>query len=304
MKPRRIHFVAVLLLLLLPALAAAQTFTDALGREVTLDAPPRRIVAFEGSLAEAVLACGGTLAGTTEDAVSERGLALAQDTAVIGTVKNPSLELTAALEPDLILLSADSSAHLALEGALSALGLPYAYVSFDTYGEYMELAGVLCALLGREDLLAQQEETVRAPIETTLAAARADARYGTRTALLLRAYSTGVRAKGSDSLAGAMLSDMGLVNLADGDGALLESLTLERILMDDPDYIFITTMGESYEKAMEALRESLTGNPAWASLTAVKEGRVIELPKALFQYKPNARWAEAYDLLWSLLYAP
>ena len=89
-----------------------------------------------------------------------------------------------------------------------------------------------------------------------------------------------------------------------GDGALLESLTLERILMDDPDYIFITTMGESYEKAMEALRESLTGNPAWASLTAVKEGRVIELPKALFQYKPNARWAQAYDLLWSLLYAP
>ena len=94
------------------------------------------------------------------------------------------------------------------------------------------------------------------------------------------------------------------MNLADGDGALLESLTLERILMDDPDYIFITTMGESYEQAMEALRESLTGNPAWASLTAVKEGRVIELPKALFQYKPNARWAQAYDLLWSLLYAP
>lgn len=290
MKPTRILFVSFLLLCLLPALAAAQTFTDALGREVTLAAPPRRIVAFEGSLAEAVLCCGGTLAGATEDAVSERGLTLAQDTAVVGTVKNPSLELTAALEPDFILLSADSSAHVALEGALSALDLPYAYFSFDTYGEYMDMAGVLCALLDREDLLAQQEETVRAPIEATIAAARA--------------YSTGVKAKGSDSLAGAMLCDMGLVNLADGDGALLESLTLERILVDDPDYIFITTMGESYEKAMEALRESLTGNPAWASLTAVKEGRVIELPKALFQYKPNARWAEAYDLLWSLLYAP
>ena len=88
MKPTRILFVSFLLLCLLPALAAAQTFTDALGREVTLDAPPRRIVAFEGSLAEAVLACGGTLAGTTEDAVSERGLALEQDTAVIGTVKD------------------------------------------------------------------------------------------------------------------------------------------------------------------------------------------------------------------------
>ena len=164
MKPTRILFVSFLLLCLLPALAAAQTFTDALGREVTLAAPPRRIVAFEGSLAEAVLCCGGTLAGVTEDAVSERGLTLTQDTAVVGTVKNPSLELTAALEPDFILLSADSSAHVALEGALSALGLPYAYFSFDTYGEYMDMAGVLCALLGREDLLAAQEEAVRAPI--------------------------------------------------------------------------------------------------------------------------------------------
>ena len=273
------------LLLLMLALAShalgeqAQTvtFTDALGRGVTLAVPVRRAVAFEGSLAEAYLTCGGALVGATEDAVSERGLMLGDDTAVIGTVKNPSLELTAALEPDLILLSADSSAHLALEGALSALGLPYAYVSFDTYGEYMELAGVLCALLGREDLLAPQRGQVQRPIEAILARVQEDARYGQCTALLLRAYSTGVKAKGSDSLAGAMLAEMGLVNIADRDGALLESLTLEQILMDDPDWIFITTMGESRERAMDALAEALTDNPAWGALTAVREGRVVEL---------------------------
>ena len=125
-----------------------------------------------------------------------------------------------------------------------------------------------------------------------------------RTALLLRAYSTGVKAKGSDSLAGAMLAEMGLVNIADRDGALLESLTLEQILMDDPDWIFITTMGESRERAMDALAEALTDNPAWASLTAVREGRVVELEKSLFHYKPNTRWAQAYGTLEALLYAP
>ena len=105
------------LLLLMLALASralgeqAQTvtFTDALGRGVTLAVPVRRAVAFEGSLAEAYLTCGGTLVGATEDAVSERGLMLGDDTAVIGTVKQPNLELTVALEPELILLSADSS---------------------------------------------------------------------------------------------------------------------------------------------------------------------------------------------------
>lgn len=295
---------ALLLLVLTPAPLGAQTFTDALGREVTVDAPPSRAVAFEGSLAEAYLLCGGTLAGATEDAVTERGLSLDGETAIIGTVKQPSLELTAALEPDLILLSADSSAHVQLEGALSALGVPYAYFSFNTYSEFMEMARTLCTLLDREDAFAALEADVQAPIEAILARVQADPRCGVRTALLLRAYSTGVKAKGSDNLAGAMLADMGMVNLADSDGALLENLTLERILMDDPDYIFITTMGESHEKAMQALRESLTDNPAWSALTAVREGRVIELPKALFHYKPNARWAQAYGLLENLLYAP
>ena len=38
------------------------------------------------------------------------------------------------------------------------------------------------------------------------------------------------------------------------------------------------------------------------SFTAVKGGRCHYLPKELFQYKPNARWAEAYEYLIDLLY--
>ena len=37
-------------------------------------------------------------------------------------------------------------------------------------------------------------------------------------------------------------------------------------------------------------------------LSAVKGGRCHYLPKELFQYKPNARWAEAYEYLIDLLY--
>ena len=301
---------SLLLLLLTLALAPqalaedAYTFTDALGREVTLAVPVHRAVAFEGSLAEAFLSCGGTLVGATEDAVTERGLTLTGETAVIGTVKQPNLELTVALEPELILLSADSAAHLNLAEPLDALGVPHAYFSFDTWQAYMDMAATLCRLTGHEELLDALREQVQRPIEAILSRVRADERYGQHIALLLRAYSTGVRAKGSDSLAGAMLHEMGLVNIADRDGALLESLTLEQILMDDPDWIFITTMGESRERAMAALAEALTGNPAWASLTAVREGRVVELDKSLFHYKPNARWAQAYETLEALLYAP
>ncbi len=294
---------AALALALLACSAAAETFTDARGREGVIPAPPRRAVAFEGSLADAFLLCGGRLAGTSEDAVAERRLPLSEDVAVVGTVKSPSLELTMALEPDFILLSADVAGHVSLCEALGTLGAPFAYFTANTREDYMHVVETLCRVNGREDLIAAQRSSVEAPVDELLSRVRQDARYGKQTALLLRAYASGVRAKGADNLAGAVLQDMGLVNIAGREGATLEDITLEQIVVDDPDYIFITTMGASHEKAMEALAAQLTGHPAWGTLTAVKEGRVYELPRELFHYKPNARWAEAYALIEELVYA-
>lgn len=304
MKMKKVLMMLAALALALPfSFGAAETFIDALGREVDVPAPPQRAVAFEGSLADAFLLCGGKLVGTTEDAVNERALELGEDVAIIGTVKSPSLELTLALEPDFILLSADTAAHVALAETLGTLGVPFAYFTANTREDYMATAETLCRVNGRSDLIDVQRETVEAPIDALLERVRQDERYGGQTALLLRAYSSGVRAKGSDNLAGAVLRDMGLVNIAEREGETLESITLEQIVVDDPDYIFITTMGSSHEKAMEALSEALTSHPAWGTLTAVKEGRVYELPRDLFHYKPNARWAEAYALIEELVYA-
>ena len=100
-----------------------------------------------------------------------------------------------------------------------------------------------------------------------------------------------------------MLQDMGLLNIAGDADALLENLTLEAILQADPDYVFIVTMGESQEKALDALEQSLTGNPAWQGLSAVQGDRVVVLDRTLFHLKPNARWAQAYQFLYDLLYA-
>ena len=68
-------------------------------------------------------------------------------------------------------------------------------------------------------------------------------------------------------------------------------------------FIFVTTMGASSEKATQALAEGIESNPAWAGLTAVKEGRYILLPKELFHNKPNHRWGESYEILADYLYA-
>ncbi|GBF71417.1 hypothetical protein LAWASA_4174 [Lawsonibacter asaccharolyticus] len=61
-------------------------------------------------------------------------------------------------------------------------------------------------------------------------------------------------------------------------------------------------MGSSTEKALDSLTELFHSDPAWESLAAVKEGRVHILDKALFHYKPNARWGESYEVLADILY--
>ena len=171
-----------------------------------------------------------------------------------------------------------------------------------TWADYMDVLDVMTQITGRRDLYGAQREAVALPIGAMIESARALPGYGRRTALLLRASSTKVHAKNStDTVAGPILKDMGFVNLADGDSPLSENLSMEAILTADPDWIFVTTQGLDGEAALETVRATLTDNPAWASLSAVQNGRYVPLDPMLFHYRPNERWAEAYRVILELI---
>ncbi|MEG0803417.1 MAG: hypothetical protein RSF90_00530 [Pygmaiobacter sp.] len=113
-------------------------FTDALGRSVTIESTDK-VVSLYGSFAECWMLAGGTLAGTTQDAIKERGLALGEDVSIVGTVQEPNLEAVIALAPDFVLLSADIAPQVALDGALSEAGIPHAYFRVDHYTDYLAM---------------------------------------------------------------------------------------------------------------------------------------------------------------------
>lgn len=290
---------ALILLLMLAACAHAQTFEDAAGRAVSLESTPCRVVALLGSYGKVWLEAGGTLVGATEDALDESTGEIAN----LGSHSQPNMELLFELEPDFVILSADTAAHPAIGEILESAKIPHAYFSMNTWQGYMQMLKTFTDLTGREDLYEQAQSALRAPIEWYIASAKSHAQYGQQTTLLLRAYATSVKAKGSrDTVAGPMLEEMGLQNLADEDAALGENLTMEAILMADPDWIFVVTMGADQAGAMQMLEDSLLSNPAWATLTAVKEGRYVQLDRELFQLRPNGRWAESYAFLYELIY--
>ena len=119
---------------------------------------------------------------------------------------------------------------------------------------------------------------------------------------MLRTSAGSVKAKGSSgTVLGELLWDLGCVNIADSDKSLLENLSVESIIRQEPYHIFVVTMGDDNQKTMENLQRMMEENPAWGGLRAVKEGRLHLMDRNLFNLKPNARWAQAYETLCKIL---
>lgn len=289
------RIMALCLLILLCAQASALCFTDANGRAVDVESP-QRVVSLYNSYGDAWTLAGGKLAGSIADAFEDASL---QGAVNLGSHLSPNLELLFSLNPDFVLLSADVSSHREIAALLEAAEIPCAFFSTPDYQSYMNMMQIFCEINDRPDLYQRQIETVQRPIQTIIA--EAQALPDSPSALLIRANSTSVKCKGSEgSVAGYILRDLGFHNLADGDHALCESIGMERVIVEDPDYIFVVLQGANTEAAEKNLAATLWDNPAWSGLTAVREGRFYMLDRALYHYHPNERWAQAYEWIFEI----
>ncbi len=281
-----------------------RTVTDDLGRSVTLEAPPQHTAALAASFAETWLLAGGALGAAVHDAWEDFDLDLGEEVRDLGSSKDLSMELLFDAEADLVLASCNTKSHVELKDTLEQAKLPVLYFDVNGFEDYLRMLKVCCDITGRTDLYEKNGLEVQKQVDAAVAAAdKARAEQGAPKILLLRAAASGVHAKGSTgTVLGIMLADLGCVNIADGSD-LLEDLSIERIIEADPDRIFIVQQGNDTAGMEKTLREALTGNQAWADLTAVKEGRVHYMDRTLYHFKPNDRWGTAYAQLEAILYS-
>ena len=279
------------------------TFQDALGYSVTVD-QPGQVAALSGSYAETWLLAGGSLAALTEDAYSERGILPEDGVANLGSLKAPDVELMIRLGIDFVILNAKITEHVALRDTLESVGMTTAYFEVETFADYLSMLKICTDITGEAELYERHGLDIQAQIEDAVAKSQRYLEEGHEApkVLFIRAHSTNAKAKNSDSMTGAMLKDLGCVNIADSETGLLEDLSMEAIILEDPNFIFVTTQGASTEAAERVLAEGIQSHPAWSGLSAVKNGRYIFLPKSLFHYKPNDRWGESYEILAEILY--
>lgn len=276
-------------------------FVDDTGTEILVHQKPATVAVLTSSLADLWITAGGSVDITVYETV-ERGFA-GSDVILVdsGAGKTINLELLIAAKPDFVLYSCELSGQIECAEALRAVGIPAAGFSVETFPDYLRLLKICTDLLDNPEAYevhgAALEKSVQALIEL------AGNQPEQPEILFVRAGSGAryTKAKTAQNhFVCGMLQELGTHNIAEKAPILLDGLSTEEILISDPDMIFFTTMGE--ESAGVAYMDSLMRDPVWQTMTAVKTGNVHQLPKELFQYKPNSRWDEAYAYLINLLY--
>ncbi len=275
------------------------TFTDDLGREVTVPYQPKRTAVLIGSFASVWDLAGGTMVATANNAFTDFNLDLGDDVVNLGTTSHASLEKLLNSDPDFVIASCKTRLNLDWKDTLESAGIAVAYFDVSSFDDYLRMLKICTQITGREELY--EENGTR--VQTQVDAAVARAEENGPTVLYLRGSASNVKVKSSKgSVLGEMLQDLGCVNIADSDSQLLEELSLEKIIQADPEYIFIVKQGNDLDAIEESLRNTLLDHPAWSELTAVKEGRLFYMDPQLYNLKPNNRWGEAYEKLADILY--
>jgi len=280
-------------------------FTDHVGTVVSLDSHPERVAVLFSSYAEIWNLAGGTVSVSVGESI-DRGF-VPESTPLVdaGAGKAIDLELLLAVQPDFVIGSADIEAQAEICRIMNENGIPSALFQVDTFSDYLSMLKICTDITGNEAaytehgiLVAQESQEIMTAVEQYLTDSPSEPEI-----LFIRAgsqYSSTKAKRAPDNFVCTMLDDLGAHNIADDAAILLDGLSLEEILLRDPDYIFLTTMGS--EDAAKAYISDLFTQNGWSSLDAVQRGNYAFLPKDLFHFKPNARWAEAYSHLAELLY--
>ena len=277
-----------------PASAAAfpLTLTDDAGREVTLDAAPRRIVSLAPSNTEIVCALGACdrLVGVTDFDDYPPEVGDVEDVVISAQV---DVERVVAAEADLVLAAGNELTPSAVIAQLDELELPVLVLYPETLDEvYANIELVGTALDRREEAAA-----VVATMEDR-AAAVADAVEGAERPLTL--YEV-FHAEGVTYAAGQGSFLASLIELAGGQpltGDAQGVIGTEELVAADPQLILLGTA--SYDPSLAdaaAALETVASRPGWAELEAVREGNVVPYLDDIVTTRPGPRIVEGLEAL-------
>lgn len=259
---------AVMLIVVVLGLALATdypvTVTDDLGRAVTVDAAPTRIVAMIPSHTETVCTIGSCELLVGVDDFSNYP-AEAAELPRLGSGFSPNIEAIVALEPDLVLVDEYSG----LAEALEPLGIVVFAGTPQTLAETYDLFATIGLLLDRESEAAVLAGRIQGQIRGVEARLEGVDRPTVYFELDATPYSVG-----PESFIGQIIAAAGGENIVPTELGDFPQLDPEFVISRDPETIVLADapFGES--------QETLSTRPGWSSMEALQAGRVLELDQS------------------------
>ena len=274
------------------------TITDDNGRTVSFDAKPQRIVVTSASFIAPLYAVGGEVVG--RPATKAKVIPEAESAATIGPVYQIDAEKILSLSPDLVIINKGMNEKLV--ETLTANNIKTLVIEMKSYEDVKREVTTFAALTGEK---AKGEELI-AKMDADIDAVRASIPQEKKRISIIHSTGQGLSVQLDGSIAGSIAKMLGWENTASGMPALDKNpdaapYSMETLVAQNPDIIFVTSMGEEAEirASMEAM---FAESPAWQSVAAVRDGRVYYLPQELFLFSPGIEYPAAVKYMARLIY--
>lgn len=272
--------------------STAVTLTDMTGREITLDEPATRIVALTPSDCEILYAIGAGDLLVGRGKYCDYPVEVTEIPAV-ESGSDTNIEQIVELQPQVLLMSTMSQTDEQVQ-QLEAAGV-HVVVS-----DAQDIEGVYTAIHMIGELVGKQDEaaSVVESMQKTFDEIKANAGDGSKTVYFeVSPLQYGLWTAGTGTFMDEIANMMGLKNcFADVTG--WSEISEEQVLERNPDYIVTISM---YYGEGPTPEEEILARPGWENVTAVKNGKILNLQNNELS-RPAPRLAEGAQALYDFVY--
>lgn len=267
---------------------------DSVGRLVVLPKQPQRVVALSPSHLEIIDAIGGTVVGRPTTKVSKVPVSM-EKAAEIGFTYNVNMEAVFGLKPDLVI--ATTNQHAKFIPMLESNKIPtlqYGVKSLKDLKDVVRSLGKVYNTSAKAEAVCKRIDQDIDNVKKKLPSDRSKLRVA-----IMFATATGVTVAGPTSIAGGISDILGFENVAAKaikNTSEKTPYSMESLVEQNPEIIFITTMGKPKD-IEKRLQQDFKSNPAWGSLTAVKNNKIYVLPENMFLVNPGIHYPTAVEYM-------
>ncbi|MEM4788442.1 MAG: ABC transporter substrate-binding protein [Ignisphaera sp.] len=285
---------------------APVSIVDALGRIITFEEFPKRVISLAPSITEILFALGlgDKVVGVTSycnyppevpKLVEEGKLT------TIGGYWNPDIEKIIALKPDLVIGSSGTRSHVELKDKLEGLGIKTVYIrgsGASSVEEVLSDIATIAKIFGVEDKANELVNNISSEISYVVNKLMEANVTKLKVFVLLGPPTWGLYSVGGDTFLGWVLFTAGGNNIASKYSGW-PLLDFEYVVSHDPDVIIATSMGLNPEDVVKEI-----GNTLLKETKAFKEGRVYVVSQEAedILVRPGPRIGKAVRLMAQILY--